>query len=74
MALTLQSYIAPFGPVNKQGWGLAYPNSWDGTLWIQGDVVWNTSCIAAGYPGWICVSGGMSGSAGVWKAMAAVAS
>ena len=37
--------------------------------WKQGDIVWNTSAVAAGTPGWMCVA---AGTPGTWKAMASL--
>jgi len=48
-------------------WGTAAPTS--GT-WERGDICWNTSPSAGGSPGWVCVE---SGTPGVWKAMANLA-
>lgn len=38
--------------------------------YAQGDAVWNSAPVAAGVPGWVCVTGGTPGT---WKAMAALA-
>jgi hypothetical protein len=55
-----------FGP-NSMCWASASPTT--GT-WAQGDICWNTGAAAGGSPGWVCTTGGTSGT---WKAMANVA-
>ena len=47
--------------------GIAAPAS---GAWIRGDIVYNTSAIASGNAGWICVT---SGSPGTWKTFATIA-
>lgn len=38
--------------------------------WILGDIVWNSSPVSGGVPGWMCTS---AGTPGTWKAMANLA-
>lgn len=38
--------------------------------WAVGDIVWNTTPVAAGAPGWVCTT---AGTPGTWKAMANLA-
>jgi hypothetical protein len=47
--------------------GTAPPNF---DTWRQGDIIWNSSPVAGGVPGWVCVA---SGTPGTWKAMPTVA-
>ena len=54
-----------FGP-NSMLWAAASPTT--GT-WAEGDICWNTGAAAGGSPGWVCTTGGTSGT---WKAMANV--
>lgn len=51
---------------NRQTTGSAAPAS--GT-WTRGDVCWNTLPAAAGWRGWVCVSGGTPGT---WKGFGAI--
>ena len=61
------NYLQIDGPEPTSAWWYsAAPTT--GT-WKQGDIVWNTSAVAAGTPGWMCVA---AGTPGTWKAMASL--
>ena len=53
---------------NVQLLGTAFPTT--GT-WRQGDIVYNTSAAASGTIGWVCTTGGTSGTWKTWGAISA---
>lgn len=52
---------------NSFNYAAAFPTTGS---WTKGTVVWNTGVAAGGSPGWVCTTGGTSGT---WKTMATVA-